>query len=83
MGILPRGETESDPLRHEVTATNSLLVNMADGKSVYYLDIGQALLSADGSFLPGVVFPDYTHLTQSGYEIWASEIEPIVNAIAG
>ncbi|HVX64403.1 MAG TPA: DUF4214 domain-containing protein [Pirellulales bacterium] len=83
MGILPRGETANDPLRHEVAATNSLLVNMADGKTVYYRDIGQALLSADGSFLPGVVFPDYTHLTQSGYEIWASEIEPLVKALVG
>lgn len=83
MGILPRGETANDPLRQEVAATNSRLVDMADGKTVYYMDIGQSLLGADGRFLPGVVFPDFTHLTQSGYEIWASQIEPTVKSIVG
>jgi len=83
MGILPRGETADNPLRQEVEAANALISKFADGKTVFYMDIGSSLLGADGEFLPGVVFPDYTHLTKSGYEIWASAIEPTIKAIVG
>ena len=81
MGIPPIGETLDEPFRRAVAATNALLVGVADGKTVYYLDIGPALVDANGRFLPGVIQRDFTHLTESGYQIWASAIEPIVKAV--
>lgn len=83
MGILPIGETADNPLRRAVAATNALLAGVADGKTVYYLDIGPLLLGADGRFLPGVMQSDFTHPSEGGYEIWASAIKPLVEAVVG
>ncbi|HEV7226386.1 MAG TPA: DUF4214 domain-containing protein, partial [Pirellulales bacterium] len=83
MGILPIGQAASNPLRQVITAANALISGAADGSSVFYLDIGTAYLDANGTFLPGVVQPDYTHLTEEGYGIWASAIEPMVDAVLG
>lgn len=83
MGILPCGQTAINPLRQRIAAANALISELANGSSVFYLDIGAAYLDANGTFLPDVVQPDYTHLTNKGYEIWASAIEPMVKAAVG
>lgn len=81
MGILPRGESANSPLRTAVAATNALVQVIADGQNVFYVDLSPLLLGADGAFLPGLVQPDFVHLTSAGYEIWAQAIEPIVKGV--
>lgn len=83
MGIPPIGEAVDNPLRRAVAATNALVSSVADGKTVYYLDIGPSLLGADGKFLPSVMQSNFTHPTEGGYAIWAAAIKPMVDAIVG
>jgi lysophospholipase L1-like esterase len=74
MGILPRGQKPSDPLREPIQNTNRLLAQrFAGDASVTFLDIGKPFLAADGS-LPVAMMPDGTHPTDAGYQIWADAL---------
>ncbi|HET6884195.1 MAG TPA: platelet-activating factor acetylhydrolase IB subunit [Pirellulales bacterium] len=82
LGIFPRGKNADDPNRTVNVATNEIIKTLNDGKSVYYLDISNDFLSADGR-LPSEVMPDLLHPNQRGYEIWAEAIEPKVAELLG
>jgi lysophospholipase L1-like esterase len=73
LGIFPRGENPN-PQRGKVAQVNQIIQKLDDGKSVFYLDIGHRFLEEDGS-LSATIMPDYLHLSQKGYEIWADAIE--------
>jgi beta-glucosidase len=80
LGIFPRGANRApdqavadvDPRTGQV---NEIIKSLADGKSVYYLDIGPSFLNADGK-IPKELMPDFLHLSAQGYRIWADAIEP-------
>ena len=55
---------------------------IADGRMIYYLDIGDKFLAADGT-LSKEIMPDYLHLSSKGYEIWAKAIEPTLSKLLG
>ena len=74
LGIFPRGEN-INPQRGKITQCNQIIQKLDDGKNVFYLDIGYRFLEEDGT-LSVTIMPDYLHLTQKGYEIWADAIEP-------
>jgi beta-glucosidase len=74
LGIFPRGEN-INPQRGKITQCNQIIQKLDDGKNVFYLDIGYRFLEEDGT-LSATIMPDYLHLTQKGYEIWAEAIEP-------
>ena len=74
VGIFPRGQTFS-PQRGKILQVNQALAKLADGKMIHYLDLGSQLIEADGSIAKSVM-PDYLHLSERGYEIWAETIEP-------
>jgi len=82
LGIFPRGEKPSDPLRQQNEATNALIARLADGKRVQYLDIGNRFLEPDGT-LTRAVMPDLLHLSERGYAIWADAIEPRIAELLG
>ena len=44
-----------------------------DGKTVKFLDIGGKFLNEKGE-LPKAIMPDYLHLSEDGYRIWADAI---------
>ena len=73
LAIFPRGEK---PKASELSS------KLADGKMVFYEDIGKAFLTEDGT-LTKEVMPDFLHLSAKGYEIWAKSIEPAVAKILG
>jgi lysophospholipase L1-like esterase len=54
---------------------NQALAKLADGKNIFYMDLGSQLIEPDGSISPGIM-PDFLHLSERGYEIWANAIEP-------
>lgn len=64
----------ADEQHKSIPAINAILANLDDGKSVRYLDIGQAFLNESGG-LPKSVMPDYLHLSKEGYARWASAIK--------
>ncbi len=76
LAIFPRGE-KPNPQREKNAKASKLASEVADDKTVHYLDIGEKFLSADGS-LSKEIMPDYLHLSPKGYQIWAEAIEPKV-----
>jgi lysophospholipase L1-like esterase len=73
LGIFPRSPKATDAIRDKVKKTNEIIAKL-DGKNVKYLDIGGKFLEADGS-LSKEIMPDFLHLSQKGYEIWAAAID--------
>ena len=74
MGIFPRGRHAGDALRAPIAETNRLLAARFGAEpDVRFLDIGQRLLSKDGT-LPEELMPDTTHPSEAGYRIWAQAL---------
>ncbi len=82
LAIFPRGADNHDALRQVTTKTNHIIARLADGKKVFYLDIGPKFLNADGK-LSKQIMPDLLHPNAQGYEIWAEAIEPDVAKLMG
>ncbi len=74
LGIFPRSPKPTDDVRKKVAATNEIIAKLADGKMVFYKDIGKEFLEKDG-LLEKKIMPDYLHLSPEGYEIWAKAIK--------
>jgi lysophospholipase L1-like esterase len=74
LGIFPRGE-KNDPIREQVKAVNVGISKLDDGGNVKFLDLGEKFLSPDGT-LSRDLFPDLLHPDETGYQIWASAMEP-------
>ncbi len=85
LGVFPRsGKKPADPmvaakdeLHAKTPAVNKLLAKFDDGKSVKYLDIGEKFLDDKGG-LPKSTMPDFLHLSEKGYTIWADAISKTV-----
>jgi len=76
LAIFPRGEKDS-PQRLQVAEVNRALVKLHDGQHVFFLDINDRFLDADGN-IPKDVMPDLLHPNAKGYGIWAEAIrEPL------
>jgi lysophospholipase L1-like esterase len=73
LGVFPRGEAADNPFRSAIEEINSGLAGLADGRQVFYMDIGDRFLSGDGVLSPEV-FPDGLHPNERGYQIWADAI---------
>jgi lysophospholipase L1-like esterase len=49
-----------------------MIGRLADGRRVFYSDLGYRMLSPDGSLGGGLFAPDGIHITPSGYRAWAT-----------
>jgi lysophospholipase L1-like esterase len=78
LGVFPRGEKPEHPLRATIKEINAAAAKLDDGgKTVRFLDIGEKFLQPDGS-LAKEIMPDFLHLSEKGYQIWADAIkEPL------
>lgn len=81
LGIFPRGDKPS-PQRDKNAAASEMASKIADGKYIYYLNINDKFLTADGT-LPRDVMPDVLHPNEKGYQIWAEAVEPTVKKLMG
>lgn len=72
LGVFPRS-TANDPLRNQIAGINALISNLADNERVYYRDIGNIFLDADGN-IPTAIMSDGLHPTTRGYELWAEAV---------
>jgi lysophospholipase L1-like esterase len=75
VGLLPREEVPSAPLRIEVARVNELIRNCADDQNVFYAEIGDVLLASDG-LLSAAISPDQLHFTAPGYALLATRLAP-------
>lgn len=80
LGVFPRGPAATDPFRAQIAELNGYLAQYADGQRIVYSDIGSAFLEKDGSLSPAIM-PDFLHLSERGYEIWAEQIVPSVEKL--
>lgn len=73
VAIFPRSENFSAQ-RGKILQVNQVLHKLADGKNVFWADFGHKFVNSDG-LIPRALMPDYLHLTEKGYQIWADSIE--------
>lgn len=78
LGVFPRSEKPDHPHRAQIKEINAEIARLDDGgRTVKYLDIGEKFLQPDGTISKDVM-PDFLHLTEAGYRIWAKGIRSTV-----
>ncbi|MFZ9992186.1 MAG: platelet-activating factor acetylhydrolase IB subunit [Opitutales bacterium] len=80
LGIFPRGANKDDKFRQQNEATNAIVKGFADGRKVFFLDVGAKFLEADGT-LSKSIMPDLLHPNEKGYQIWTDAIKADVQAL--
>lgn len=80
LGIFPRGKNISEPGNVTIKQINEKLQPLADKKNIFFLDIGNKLVEADGT-LSKEVFYDGLHITKEGYIRWSDAIQPTVEKL--
>ncbi|OJW22659.1 MAG: hypothetical protein BGO49_01370 [Planctomycetales bacterium 71-10] len=78
LGVFPRGE-KPDDTRKKLTDVNARISKL-DGGKVHYLDIGSSFVNPDGTISKDIM-PDYLHLSEKGYELWAAAVEPTLKKL--
>jgi lysophospholipase L1-like esterase len=74
LAIFPRGEKPT-PVRDKLKQVNDTIAKLDDGgKTVKYLDIGAKFLQPDGTISKDIM-PDFLHLSDAGYKIWADAVK--------
>jgi lysophospholipase L1-like esterase len=82
LAIFPRSASAQDPIRRRVEETNKLLPAFADGKTIFYMDIGPKFLDAQGN-LSKEIMPDLLHPNAKGYQIWLDAVSPKLEELMG
>jgi lysophospholipase L1-like esterase len=84
LGVFPRSNMrapdQTPALRATIQEINSKLAKSADNKRVFFMDIGDKFLTADGT-LTTEIMPDGLHPSEKGYQIWADAILPRVKEL--
>ena len=66
LAIFPRGE-KPDAQRAKNARASLLASSIADGKTIFYMDINDRFLKPDGT-LTADIMPDYLHPNAKGYQ---------------
>ena len=74
MAILPNRRNPA-----KTAAANLITKTFADNQTIYSLDLTPMMPLENGNF-KGVGI-DHLHLTEEGYEIWASNLDPLLNQL--
>ena len=94
LAIFPRGfgsDEQREALGHSTTfnpqwakndQASKIASRIADGKHIFYLDINEAFLDEKG-ILTREVMPDFVHLSEKGYRLWAEALEPTIAELMG
>ena len=75
LAVFPRDATPAGAMRQINEKINAILPSLADNKKVFFLNINQVFLQADGT-LPVDIMPDLLHPNEKGYELWANAMRP-------
>ena len=73
-GIFPRG----DGLGDKCAATNKIIQDFADGKTVFYEDLTPKFTDEKGNLIQGVMNSDRLHPAEKGYQIWLESIKAFI-----
>lgn len=80
LGIFPRGKSADDKGRIAVAQATEGFKSAADGKRVFFKDIGKFFVRSNGD-IRDTLMPDHLHLTSDAYGIWAKAIVDDVKAL--
>jgi lysophospholipase L1-like esterase len=78
--VLPEGEQPDSPGRRSVVALDKMVATLGDGKTVFFRDYGPRFVGADGK-LSAELQPDFLHLSEKGYRIWAAAMRPDIEQL--
>lgn len=81
LAIFQRREKPT-PERAVLARANEIISKLADGKTIFYMDINHLFVQPDGS-IPRVLMYDFEHPTPLGHRVWAEAIEPKVAELMG
>jgi beta-glucosidase len=80
LGVFPRAAADA-PVRETIKQINGIIARLHDDEHVFYLDIGEKFLDAEGN-IPDNVMSDALHPSTKGYEIWAEAVkEPLAKLV--
>ncbi len=79
MGVFPRGEKPSDPIRSKIAELNKLLAKFGETKGITFLDITTKLTNPDGT-ISREIMGDFLHPTEAGYKIWGDAVMEVIRA---
>ncbi len=79
-GIFPRNDNIA--VVPEINRINANIARFADGQRIRYVNINDKLADADGRLHDGLTM-DKLHPTQTGYQIWADALKPMLTEILG
>jgi len=82
LAIFPRSAMAKDGVRQKNDQVNALLPTLADGKNVFFLDIGPKFLDPQGN-LSKDIMPDLLHPNDQGYRIWIEAVRPKLEELMG
>jgi lysophospholipase L1-like esterase len=80
MGVFPRNDNMA--VMPTIDRINRSLSEIADGRSVRFLNINDRLADANGRLRDGVS-GDGLHLAVGGYQIWADALKPLLTELLG
>lgn len=81
VGVLPRGPTENLAYRKEIKAINEGLAKFDNGKKIRFLEFNAELLNQENN-ISEEMMPDYMHLSEKGYEVWANALRPVLSDLS-
>ncbi|HET9798279.1 MAG TPA: GDSL-type esterase/lipase family protein, partial [Gemmatimonadaceae bacterium] len=82
--IFPRNGAGADSLAviPEIRRINANIAQLADGKTVRWIDVNDKLADANGKLHDGMMM-DGLHPTLKGYQLWADALRPILTELLG
>jgi beta-glucosidase len=81
LAIFQRREKSTEE-RTVLAKANEIISKLADGKTVFYMDINHIFMRPDGT-IPRSLMYDFEHPTPLGHRVWAEAIEPKVAELMG
>jgi len=78
--IFPRNDNLA--VLPEIQKVNEGLSQLADGKTIYYLNVNDKLANVDGVLFDGMTI-DKLHPTVKGYQVWADGLRPLLTELLG
>ena len=76
VAIFPRSQSFTSQ-RGKLAQVNQALAKLDDGRMIRVLDISQQLIETNGE-ISREIMPDFLHLSERGYETWATAMEPLL-----
>lgn len=80
-GITPRNDNIA--VMPIIDRVNANLSQLADGKSIRYVNINNQLADPNGKLFEGMTDPDQLHFALKAYQIWADALKPIFTELLG